>query len=307
VGRAKQLLTVPKYRAATEAARTWWNELFPQFAFAKRDRDPPPDPGTWYQGPAGMPDSGLVDTSVFVPLKLVHALPMNYWRLGCLGDLGTDSGVDDAYGRWREMVVTMCRSWWPEPLYTTWCDPRFEHPAMRFVSATIIWDLNLLTDEHAEAWVEPRGSVGHQLLPFDPANRRAVTEAVYWQTFLEGILARAHTVIANKGGIGKDDLASIEEAAKADAQQRWDEVADIRWWAQPHPVLPLKRGMTAVDVEGFAQKVEDVVATFFSDRNDDIVRLRQGGVSTQAIAKLLGMSRQGVEKILRARSPDATK
>jgi hypothetical protein len=167
---------------------------------------------------------------------------------------------------------------------------------MLFVSGTIIYDLQSLTESHAEAWVQIAGDVRSIPLPFDPTDRYAVTETEYLRTLMRGMIDHLEAQ-----GVTFPLIKQCMEAAKTEAEQRWHQAAtNLAAWPRHYPVIPLKYGVTAKDIEGVAVHAERRAGQYFGTKEAHIAHHAAQGMKTEQIARLFAMSRQGVEKILKA-------
>jgi len=305
VGRAKALIEDDAFHSAVQDARKNWNARFGHYAFAHAIADPLDDPAAV---------TTRMGSDVFFPFKLDRALPKGtkeYWHWRYFDRPRPDDTVRIAHNYWIAMILSMCRTWWPEgDYYATWCDPNEAHPAMCFVSACTIWNVSLFDDSYADAFVDPhRSIIKPSILPFDPSDKCAVTELVYWQGFTKHFTDHLAAIVSSGTAVTMNDLADARDGAHNAALQRWDMAAtDDSVWPRHFPVLPLKAGMTQADIKAVASLAEMTSAAHFGRRDDHISNLDRAGLNQDEIARRLGMTRQGVAKPLkRRRTTDATK
>jgi hypothetical protein len=185
---------------------------------------------------------------------------------------------------WLETVGNFCLQFWPPRCYPSYSPA--VHPSAAFVSACLIYDENLVSpDEYISfhGW-------GPRWLPFDPTDVDRIPE-------VKVLRARCEALEAELALALQEDLAELgrahervrQQVESVDAAQQANAPS---WWGY----VPLLPGMNRKDWEDMGPRAVREIERRFGDDivRDEILRLTADGMSTERIAKLVGVTARQV-------------
>jgi len=259
----------------TEIRRTW-SQAHPEFSLSLPEWAPDP-----------LPEG---DPVIVFPPKV---------ELFASGAVNQDApeNVQQAGGHWIDLVMKLCRSWWPiEYGFHNWLAGFFSHPAALFVSACLLWRPESVSEESIVV-----GNLGPQPIPFDPRDEWAHPGAMYWRMYASTLAKLIDDAITDGGRI---DETWGDRAARAASQAAWMERAqtlrsnpDEMFW-----YLPLFPGVKTSDGKDLVSNIHlTLTAVYGDDPVGDRARdLKLSGLSNAKIAKLLGTSTKTIARWLKA-------
>lgn len=277
VARARTLKEDAHFKADIAAERERWNDRWPDFAVPGRGYPPDTRPYALDTAPA------IVDAM---------NLPR---RDGQLMERAEKADLN-----WKNLVVDICRRWWPERFFPVWQDA-WIHPAAPFVHSCLVWGPVLVPEE----WIETFRPV--TMWAHVPALAKGMSpDGVRWHSVYLSLMRQIDDMLARGETITREDLRRLDRAAVIASYQN-DEGRGNGYEgvglashipANEMLVVPLYPGMTSTDWRGMEGNVLADVGRCYPFE-DDIRKLYEQGESIYAIARLVGYSESQVREIVR--------
>jgi len=201
---------------------------------------------------------------------------------------------------WKNLVVDICRRWWPERFFPVWQDA-WIHPAAPFVYSCLVWGPVLVPEEWIET-VRPVVMWAHV-----PQLAKGMSpDAVRWHSVYLSVMTQIDDMLARGETISHEDLCRLDRAAviasfqngvgRGNGYEGVGHAAHVP--ANEMPVVPLYPGMTSTDWRGMEAHVLAEIERYYPFE-DDIRKLHEQGESIYAIARLVGYSESQVREIVR--------
>jgi hypothetical protein len=274
---------------ALEAERAAWADAFPSFAIG--EPDDPPDEADLYR-----------PTYQACPPRLLAAFQNQQRRwFGGLGSTPEDDLNVEADRAWQRLVARLCLDWWPPEYYPDYgfagSDPAAGfigfHPAKRFVAACLVWGPRLVPEDLISKY-----ALYVEAFPIDPQRADGHRSAIEWRARYERLVQRLEEAVRDQTTITND---VVNDAIRDTAYAGFKAANRIQWRDEPSyarfvRVFP---GMTRDDWRRAEPTVIGELNRVYGDQplRRTVQRLVAEGMSTRAIAGLLGVSRPTVSRL----------
>lgn len=287
--RAVYLKSNRAFREEIERRRHAWDKQFPMFAIG--------EPGFPPAKPRHIPP-----TEPALPDRLLSAIWDRHERCVVRGGPRTtlDSASRKATLPWQELLQELCLDWWPLKYYPITVSLHF-HPARRFVAGCLLYMIDAVPEDWITAYVlAPIPQTGSPAVPND-------IEAVGLRQERNHILQRLCEAVESGTDVTLSFLQQVqreasERGARAEEQRSLEiEQAlggDPGWSAGVSLTFPIFPGMTHGDWKAAQPKVFESIRFYYPNHPLEAAarELRADGMSINAIAGLLGVSRDTVKR-----------
>ena len=273
VARAKTLQTDPAFSRTVARLRRAWNHTYPDYALGE---------------PAWIPKQ--------VPNMRLFCVPPVLARIKEDSiKTGTEPPQEAAraWARWERLVLQRCEWGWPSVFYPNWLG-QGSHPAVMFASASLVWRIDSVPPEV----IVTGGPVARPLL-FDPEDEMSHPAVAFWVAYGGHVVASVREAIERGEHMDHSWLEkTIVSAAKvglAEREQRME--AGVQ---QPFWYVPIFPGMRSTDRDALMASIMEAEAHRYGDHplRTHMVKLAARGKSQTQIAKLLGVDRSTVSRLL---------
>jgi hypothetical protein len=281
VTRAKYLKQDPAFREVIEKERGFWNDRFPAFAIRM---------------PSYPPDSHREDGPgrIIYPPQLASAAQRLDAHLTPATWDAEERETAAIRDEWWKLCRRLAATWWPERHFPVWRTIAFDHPALPFISACLVYLLEMVPEEwiaRDQALQVSRSSVD----PQSDLDQRVQYWIAYAQTLEAALAEAADRSEALTAEQVTDARAAAEQAGRA--AYRAHDPGDPQTWVHFVQLVP---GMTTSDWRDLEKQVMAIHNRLYGTNPMAVLarRLRDKGYSDYRIARELGFSERHAARIL---------
>jgi hypothetical protein len=229
-------------------------------------------------------------------LRSAYAAHYSRARSGADGyEPGSHPSLSVAAEDWTALVSELCERWWPPAIFPNWLPAG--HPAAPFVSAALIWNTRLLSDD----WIvtaSPRPlALRHD--PQKPDSHVAWrAQDTAWSVLTRSLL---RALFDQQESVSLDDFETAVRNADLAALDVWgQEISQgdlyrARYWA-----VPLYAGMSREDWKKLAEEALRIARSAENRIDKMAVEKLKNGQGVASVANDFGLSRPTVQHWQRA-------